>query len=79
MTTLDVKKKWSFQIGGHSRQVQFAWNPVEDRNIQKLENDLFRQGGLSRGVVPGRFYCRVYMPVHIREEIKLWTKKVSRK
>ncbi len=47
-TTLDVKKKWSFQTGGRSRQVQFARNPMKDRNFQKLENGLSRQGGLSR-------------------------------
>ena len=49
MTTLDVKKKWSPQTGGRSRQVQFAWNPVVDRIFQKLENGLSRERGLTRG------------------------------
>ena len=45
-TTLDVKEKWSFQTGGHFRQVQFAWNL--DRTFHKLENGLSRERGLSR-------------------------------
>ena len=45
-TTQDVKKKWSFQTGDRSREVQFAWNPMVDGDFQKLEN------GLSKGVVP---------------------------
>ena len=55
MTTLEVKKRWSFQTGGRSRQVQFTWNPILDRNFQKLENILpnrvvFQEGGHSRQV-----------------------------
>ena len=47
-TTLNVKKKWSFQTGVRSRKVQFAWNPLADRIFHKLENGLSREGGLSR-------------------------------
>ncbi len=56
-TTLDVKKRWSFQTGGYFREVRFAWNPMVGRHFQKLENGLSRQGGLSRGVVPDSFHC----------------------
>ena len=35
--TLDVKK-YSFKTGGLSRQVQFAWDLMVDRNFQELEN-----------------------------------------
>ena len=48
-TALNAMKKWSFQTGGRSRQVLLAWNPMVDRIFHKLENGLFRQGGLSRG------------------------------
>ena len=47
-TTLDVKKEWSFQTGCRSRQVQFAWNSMVNRNFHKLETGLSREGGLFR-------------------------------
>ncbi len=47
-TTLDVKKRRSFQTGGRSRQVQFAWNPIDDRNFQKSENGRCRQVSLYK-------------------------------
>ena len=56
-TTLNVTKKWSFQTGGRSKQVQCAWNPVVDRNFHKLEIGLSRQGGRSRGGCSDRFHC----------------------
>ncbi len=61
--TLDVKLKWSFQTGGHSRQVQFACNTTVDRIFDKLENGLYRQGGLTGGggSVPDRFDC-IFVP-----------------
>ena len=37
---LDVKKKWSFETGGNSRQVQFARNPMVNEIFQKLKNGL---------------------------------------
>ena len=36
-TSQNIKKKWSFQTGGHSRKVQFAWIPLADRNFQELD------------------------------------------
>ncbi len=40
---------WKVMRGGLSRQVQFVWTPILDRNFHNLENGLSRQGGLSRG------------------------------
>ena len=54
--TLNVTKDWSFKTDGLYRQVQFAWIPVVERHFLLWENDLLRQGGLSREC-RSRFHC----------------------
>ncbi len=46
---MDVKKKWSFQTGVRSGEVQFAWNPMVDTIFHKLENGFSRQASLQTG------------------------------
>ena len=43
-TTLDVKNEWSFQTGGHSRQVQYAWIATVDRNFHEMGKWSFQTG-----------------------------------
>ncbi len=47
---VDDKKKWSLETGGHSKEVQFAWNLMVDKNFNKFEIGLSRQCGLFRRV-----------------------------
>ena len=49
------QEKWYFQTGGHSKQVQFTWNPIIDRIFQKSENVLSRVV-FQEGVIPDRFH-----------------------
>ena len=64
-TPPDVKKKWSLQTGALSRQVRFPWDPMVNGNFHKMKNDLFKQGGLSRGD-----RCRqVWLYMYITEAI----------
>ena len=67
MTALNVKKKCFLHTGGRSRQVQFVWNPMVDRNFHKLENGLTNRVVLPEGVVPERFYCMLQI-VDVKEQ-----------
>ena len=57
MTTLNVKRKWSFQTGGLSRLVQFARNPMVNRIFTNWKMVFPDSVVVPEGVVPDRFHC----------------------